>query len=104
MNDMVDPNSAVITEADINFAVRSTSMLADVTIGTWSAEYSDRDLMDGIKADAGATGDVGRVIKNVLAGADGLLKDARGAYAAVRAKHFSMTLPWVGDPNATRAS
>jgi hypothetical protein len=83
-------------------AVRSTAMLADVTISTWSGERTDAKLMEQVKASAGAIGNTGRVIKNLLAGADGLLRDTRAAYAAVRATHCALTLPWVSDPHATR--
>lgn len=100
MNDMVA--EPLLSADDMTDAVRATAMLADVSISTWTAEQSDRGMMDKIKTDAGATGDVGRAIKNVLAGADGGLKEARSAYAAVRAAHYAMTLPWVSDPHATR--
>ena len=91
-----------LNNEDIGQALRNTAMLADVTIGTWSAERSDRKIMDKVKADAGATGNVGRAIKNMLAGADGLLKDAQSAFNAIRSVHYSMTLPWVSDPHAQR--
>ena len=71
MNDMVD-----ITQ-DIGEAVRSTAILADVTISMWGAERSDAKVMEEVKTNAGATGNVGRVMKNMLAGADGLLKDTK---------------------------
>lgn len=114
MNDMVDTTSgrqaeaisagAAVSEEDINTAVRSTAMLADVTISMWGAERTDRDVMEKIKSDAGATGNVGRMMKNLLAGADGLHKECKGAFAAVRTRHYGLTLPWVADPHATRAT
>lgn len=93
---------AMIKPDDISEAVRSTAILADVTISMWGAERSDAGMMDKVKADAGATGNVGRVMKNMLAGADGMLKDTKSAFAAVRSVHYSMTLPWVSDPHAER--
>lgn len=93
-----------VTERDVAQAVREAAMLADVSISMWSGERSDRDLLDKVKADTGATGNVGRVIKNMLAGADGKLKDVKSAYAAVRAKHYAITLPWVSNPHAERLS
>jgi hypothetical protein len=91
-----------IGHADIGNALRKTALLADVTIGVWSAEKSDRKIMDKAKADAGAVGNVGRAIKNMLAGADGKLKEAQAAFTAVRTTHYGLTLPWVADPHAER--
>lgn len=93
---------AMLKPDDLSEAVRATAVLADVTISMWGAERSDSTLMDKIKADAGATGNVGRVVKSMLAGADGMLKDTKSAFAAVRTTHYSMTLPWVSDPHAER--
>lgn len=87
---------------DIGEAVRSAALLADVTISVWGAERTDQKLMDEVKAQHGATGNVGRTVKNMLAGADGLLKDTKSAFAAVRSRHYAMTLPWVSDPHAER--
>lgn len=92
----------ILTDQDLSEAVRSTAMLADVTISLWGAERADAKIMDKVKADAGAVGNVGRAIKNMLAGVDGSLKDTRAAFNAVRSEHYSITLPWVGDPHAER--
>ena len=54
------------------------------------------------QADAGAVGNVGRALKNILAGADGKLKEAQSAFTAVRTTHYSLTLPWVSNPTADR--
>ena len=89
---------------DIATAVRSTALLADVTIGMWSGERSDRRLMDEVKVNNNATGDTGRVVKNLLAGADAPLKDVKAAFTAVRTAHYALTLPWVSDPHAVRQS
>lgn len=91
-----------ITNAEVDDAVQSTAMLADVTISMWGAERSDAKVMDEIKANAGAVGNVGRVVKNMLAGADGALKDTKSAFSAVRTLHYGLTLPWVSDPHAAR--
>ncbi len=92
----------VLTQADIADAIRATALLADVSISVWSAERSDASIMERAKRDAGATGHVGRAIKNLLAGCDAGLKDTRSAYQAVRATHYALTLPWVSDPHAER--
>lgn len=87
---------------DISEAVRCTAVLADVTISMWGGERSDTGMLKKVKEDAGAVGNVGRVTKNLLAGADGLLKDTKSAFSAVRMVHYSLTLPWVSDPHAER--
>lgn len=89
--------------SDIGEAVRETSMLADVTISMWSAERTDAALLQKIKDDAGATGNVGRVVKNMLAGADAPLKDTRSAFNDVRVAHYRLTLPWTADPHSERS-
>lgn len=88
--------------ADVNEAVRATAMLADVSISLWGGERTDRAIMDRAKEDAGAVGNVGRAIKNLMSGADANLKTVRGAFTAVRSQHYAMTLPWVSDPHAER--
>ena len=45
---------------------------------------------------------MGRAIKNLLAGADEPLKAVHAAFAAVRARYYAFTLPWVSDPHAER--
>lgn len=87
---------------DVTQAVRETAMLADVTISVWGAEKSDPKIITKAKEDAGAVGNVGRAVKNLLAGADAEYKAVKAAYAAVRAQHYELTLPWVSDPHAER--
>jgi hypothetical protein len=91
-----------IGNEDIGAALRRTAMLATVTVGIWSAEKSDKAIMEKAKVDAGAVGNVGRALKNTLAGADGKLKEAQSAFTAVRTTHYSLTLPWVSNPTADR--
>jgi hypothetical protein len=91
-----------VNQTDLSEAVRSTAMLADVTISLWGAERTDAGLMESIKTNAGAVGNVGKVVKNLLAGADGPLKDTRAAFQAVRSAHYQLTLPWTSDPHAER--
>lgn len=91
-----------LSATDLSEAVRATAMLADVTISLWGAERTDHAIMERAKRDAGATGNVGRAVKNLLAGVDGPLKATRSAFAAVRTKHYEITLPWVTDPHAER--
>lgn len=94
------------TEADVKEglveSLRATAMLADVTVGVWSGERSDADAMKKLAADAGATGNVGRVIKNLMAGADERLKQTKSAFAAVRAAHRSLTQPWPSQAHTDR--
>ena len=88
---------------DIIEAVRATSLLADVTLHMWGAERNDPAIILKAKEDAGAVGNVGRAVKNLLAGADVEYKATRTAYSAVRVQHHALTLPWVSDVHATRA-
>lgn len=90
------------TDGDVTEAVRSTAILADVTLSLWGAERTDRTIMDNAKAAANAVGNVGRAIKNLLAGADTDLRAVRATFSAVRAQHYVLTLPWVSDPHAER--
>lgn len=94
----------IITATDMMEAVRQTAMLADVSVSVWQGTRTDRELMEEVKTQNNARGDVGRVIKNLLAGADGPLKAVQSAHHAVRVKHHELTLQWVGDPHAQRAS
>lgn len=86
----------------INASVREVALLADVTIAVWSGERTDASIMEEAKRNAGATGNVGRAIKNLMAGADTRLKECRSAFSAMRQTHYSLTLPYVSDPNAQR--
>lgn len=91
-----------ITNTDVADAVRETALLVDVSISMWAAERSDPKAMAKVKEDAGAVGNVGRVVKNMLAGADTLLRDTRTAFHNVRLAHYAITLPWTSDPQAVR--
>ena len=102
MNVATHPTLPAITDVDVAEAVRSTAILADVTLALWGAERTDRKIMDDAKAAAGAVGNVGRAIKNLMAGADTDLRVVRSTFAQVRAQHYAMTLPWVSDPHAER--
>jgi hypothetical protein len=70
----------------------------------WNAERTDRALMEEIKSSKHAIGNVGRTIKNLLAGCDDQLKKTRAAYTAARVAHYELTLPWVSNPKAERQS
>jgi hypothetical protein len=98
MNDVSDTQTA----QDVMDAVRESAMLAEVSISAWSGERTDREAMNQLKRHNEATGNVGRVIKNLMAGADDELKAAKGAYMAIRTAHYALTLPWVSDPHADR--
>lgn len=91
-----------MNDTDVTTALRGAGMLADVSISVWGGTKSDNDLLDQVKSQHGAVGDVGRVLKNLLAGHDTKLKAARSAFNALRQRHYEMTLPWVSDPHALR--
>lgn len=91
-----------VTTTDVTQAIRESAMLADITISMWNAERTDKAALEQLKQQAGATGDVGRVVKNLLAGADAKLKEVRSAFTAVRTRHYELTLPWVANPHAER--
>ena len=91
-----------VTQFDILEAVRESAVLADVSISMWGGTKTDGKLLNDLKHQHGATGDVGTVNKKLLAGADELLKKTRSAFSAVRLRHYALTLPWVSDPHATR--
>lgn len=95
-------DAPLISRDQINRSVQESALLAKVVMGVWSGERSDPGIMDKAKADAGATGNVGRVIKNVMAGADTNLKATKAAFAAVRAAHYALTLPYVTDAKSDR--
>lgn len=95
-------SSEGMTARDVVEAVRATGLLADLTVSTWSAERTDPQIMEDAKRQAGAVGNVGRAVKNLLAGCDTLLKETRSAYTACRTVHYGLTLPWVVDPHAPR--
>lgn len=94
--------TTTITTVDVIQAVRESAMLADISISMWSATKTDQDATERVKADAGATGQVGRFVKNLMAGADGKLKEVRSAFNQARLTHYNLTLPWVSDPTAVR--
>ena len=95
MNDM-----APVTSKDVTQAIREAAMLAYVSIGSWSATERDDDLMEEVKKNHNASGDVGTVIKFLMTGADSKLKQVRASYQAVRNHHYKLTLPWVVDPSS----
>jgi hypothetical protein len=103
MNDMT---IAIATpgeiEHDLGRALQDTALLAHVKISVWDGMKSDKTILEEVKTRHGARGDVGKMIKNLLAGADGPLKSLRSAYAAVRMRHYELTLPWVSDTAAER--
>lgn len=94
--------TAAISENDLAEAVRSTALLADLTVSMWGAERTDYKIMDEAKITHGAVGNVGRAIKNLMAGRDTELKDVRAAYAQARVLHGQLTLPWISNPNADK--
>lgn len=91
-----------MNDTDVTNAMRSVGMLADVSISVWGGTKSDPDLLEEIKRNHGAVGDVGRVLKNLLAGHDDRRKAATSAHNAIRQYHYETTLAWVSDPHAIR--
>lgn len=110
MNDTTAPipetPENLTTEQDVHLgmveSLRCTAMLADVTIGMWSGEVTDREARDALAEATGADKAGARVIKNLMVGADQRLRVTKSAFAAVRAAHRMMTQPWVQDLNADR--
>lgn len=100
----MDGTTSIITNADLIKSVRDTSTLADVSISTWSGVRTDNKLLNDLKEKHNASGDVGKVIKNLMAGADAKLKAVNSAFNACRTHHYQTTLPWLGNPNADRRS
>jgi hypothetical protein len=96
-------NTSTQISQDLADAVRETAILVDLSMGTWSGERTDRAIGDKVKEDAGAVGNTGRYLKNLLAGCDTKLREVRAAYAVARTTHYTLTLPWVSDPAAQRA-
>jgi hypothetical protein len=89
-----------ITREDLTESVRACALLADLTVSTWQAEVTDRKISNKVKEDAGAIGNTGKFIKNLLAGCDKELKDLRNAYTGAREIHKRLTLPWISNPAA----
>jgi len=89
-----------VTPADLADAVRAAALLADLSISQWSGEITDKKISAKLKEDAGAVGNTGRYVKNLLAGCDTALKTTRSAYAMARQVHYELTLPWVTNPHA----
>ena len=108
MNDMTEqPQAEEVTQishADVTEAVRSTAILADLSISMWSAQRTDAKVSQEVKVNAGAVGNTGRYVKHLLAGADASLNATRSAYSAARAAHYALTLPWTSNPNAERVA
>jgi hypothetical protein len=98
-----DDATPKLTTADITETLRECAMLASIHVKLWTGETSDPKIIAKIKADAGASGNIGRVIKNLLAGADDDLKAVKAAYAALRARHYMLTLPFVAEVDPDRA-
>jgi hypothetical protein len=95
-------NDVAVSASDFTQALQESATLAHVQVSMWEGMRTDRRLLEKLKQDTGAVGEVGKVIKNLLTGADGLLKDTRSAYKAVQTRHYALTLAWVNDPNADR--
>lgn len=107
----MDGSTSIVTNTktvvgDIMDGVRQSAMLADVTISMWNAERTDKARRRKLEQDEGVIVVPGSkattVKKNMLYGADKELEDARSAFTSIRTLHYSMTLPWVSNPQAQR--
>ena len=99
----MDTNQS-ITHEDLSESIRSTALLADLTLNLWGAEKTDKTITEQIREDAGAVGNTGKFVKNLLAGADTSLRATRAAYQQARSQHYALTLPWVANPHAERST
>jgi hypothetical protein len=106
MNAITQPTQTQPNEnhaATLNETLRESALLASIRVSLWSGETSDPGIIEDARVKAEAIGNVGRAIKNLLAGADADLKAVKAAYAAMRAKHFALTLPFTSDQQAERS-
>ena len=99
MNDVTQDLSSQLS-VDIADAVRSTALLANLSVSTWSGERTDRTLMDEIKSNKGAVGNAGRAVKNLMCGVDEHIRKVQAAYKNARYAHYDLTLPWITNPKA----
>ena len=99
MNDVTHDLSAELP-FEIADAVRSTALLANLSVSTWSGERTDRSLMDEIKSNKGAVGNAGRAVKNLMCGVDEHIRKVQAAYKNARYAHYDLTLPWITNPRA----
>jgi hypothetical protein len=97
-----EQTQGIITETDLGRALQEAALLVHVKISTWDSVKTDRKVMEDVKSLHNAKGDVGRLMKNTLAGVDAPVKTVRSAYAAVRVRHYELTLPWTSDPSGER--
>ena len=91
-----------VTEGDLGKALQEAAMLAHMKISVWDSVKTDRKVMEDVKHLHNAKGNVGHLQKNTLAGVDQPLKTARSAFAAVRVRHYELTLSWASDPLSDR--
>jgi len=91
-----------LTETDLGKALQEAALLVHVKISVWDSVKTDRKIMEDVKNIHNAKGDVGYMRKNMLAGVDGPLKAVRSAYAAVRIRHYDLSLPWISDTASDR--
>jgi hypothetical protein len=86
----------------LSTSLREAAMLVDFSGCKWRSELQDPSAVEQIKKAAGATGRVGKFVKNILAGEDKLYKAACSVIDAARADHYNRTLPWSTGMNAAR--
>jgi hypothetical protein len=95
-------DGTTINETDLAQAVREAAVLATVKVSVWSGVKTDAALVEELKKVHQARGNVGKLLKNVMAGADAHLKKVNSAYHAVRQQHYDTSLAWVGNSSDDR--
>ncbi len=75
-------------------ALAARTMLATLTVSTWSARKLDKTTTAKTTHDAGAIQDAARVNKHLLAGQDAALKAVQAIASAARSDLYALTLPW----------
>lgn len=74
--------------------IHNNFMLASLTVRTWQASKTDKTTSSEVNASKNAASNASRVVKNLLAGCDGKLKEAQSAYNAARVWFYANSSPW----------
>lgn len=83
-----------INPEQIGKALRSTSTLVQFTRTSWDGKVNDSRAVADIKSQNGASGDVGKFTKNLMAGADAELKAIHKLLGTAYNEHRRLTLPF----------
>jgi hypothetical protein len=74
-------------------SISSSAVLVSLNISVWPAAKLDREVTDQVNANANASINAGKFMKDLFAGTS-LRKDIEKWAAHCRVKHLRMTLPW----------